>query len=85
MPALSFQFSEAIDRRTLDKTLAKLRKLPGVKSIDRIDPESDDSVISRMCIASVVDRQNLETLRADLAGTKGVESVEEPPQRELVW
>ena len=85
MAHLSFQFHAGIARRAQDAAMAKVRKLAGVQYLDRIDPESEDPVISRMWHATVSDAEQLESVKSQLARIPGVESIEEPPQRQLVW
>jgi hypothetical protein len=85
MPDLSFQFGPDVAKKVQGEVAAKLRKLAGVQSVQRLDPESDDPLVSRMWFAQIADRRNLEEAKNLLAGLPGIESVEEPPRRELVW
>lgn len=82
---LSFQFAQDVAKKAQAAAAAKLRKLAGVHAVQPLDPESDDPVISRMWFVQVVDQQNLDDAKNLLARLPGIESVEEPPRRELVW
>ena len=85
MPELELQFSHSTDRKTQDAALAKMRKLAGVAHAIRVDPESEDPVISRMCSVAVADASQVGLLKSQLAKLPGVETVDESTERKLVW
>jgi hypothetical protein len=85
MPDISFQFGPNVAKKLQGEVAAKLRKLTGVQSVQRLDPESEDPLVARMWFAHVADHQNADEAKNLLAGLPGIESVEEPPRRELVW
>ncbi|MCL4201085.1 MAG: hypothetical protein KJ000_01230 [Pirellulaceae bacterium] len=85
MPDISFQFAPDVATQVQGEVVAKLRKLAGVQTVQRLDPESDDPLVSRMWFAQIADRRNFEVARNLLTGLSDIESVDEPPRRELVW
>ncbi len=85
MPHLELQLTKSADRQAQDAVLKKVRGLQGVTSAVRVDPDTDDPVISRMVSVDVTDTDRLAAIKAHLAKLAGIESVEEPAQRGLVW
>ena len=83
MPTVSFKFQQGLDKKQQEILLADLRSLSGVHSSGRIDPESANPVISRMCFAEVDGGQPLDALRDYLSANPEVVSVEVEPRREL--
>lgn len=74
MPVISFRFSPAADRPTQDRLLVRLKHAPGVKTAGRIDPESPDAEISRMCFAETTDPSATASVVDELHRASGVET-----------
>jgi len=83
MPVISFQFSGTADRGDQDRLLGRLKKMAGVKTAGRIDAESEDEDILRMCFAETVDASHLPSIIEQLHHAPGVEGVSVEPRRGL--
>lgn len=84
MAVISFQFTHNTNPEQQERTLKKLRALSGVRVVDRIDSESNDQDISRMCFAEVADSTSTQTVLSELHKTVDVEGVAVEPKRGLV-
>ena len=84
MAVISFQFSDSANRGDQDTFLGRLKKLAGVRSAGRIDSESPDKDIARMCFAESVDASHVPSIVDELHRAPGVESVSVEPRRGLV-
>jgi len=84
MPSVSFEFAQSLDKKQQERLLTDLRSRSGVHAADRIDPESANPVVTRMCFAEVEDGLPLEALRDYLNAKPEIASVEIEPRRELV-
>ena len=84
MAVVSFQFSGTANRDEQDRILSRLKKLAGVRSVGRIDPESQDEDISRMCFAETADASHIPSIVDELHQAPGVEGVSVEPRRGLV-
>jgi hypothetical protein len=83
MHALSFQFKADVSRERQDTLLSRLKAIDGIEHLDRIDPSSENPLISRMCMAQASDPHRIDELKSRLAGMP-VENVEEPATRRLI-
>lgn len=84
MPSVSFEFAKSMDKKQQERLLADLRSRSGVHTADRIDPESTNPVVTRMCFAEVDGGLPLDALRDYLSANPEITSVEIEPRRELV-
>lgn len=85
MAAISFQFDARLPVIQQDQVLKRIRSLTGVVSADRIDPDSDDAVASRMCIAETTDPNQAEQVLQHLQRLSGVEQASVEAPRGLVF
>ena len=83
MAVISFQFSNSADRKDQERILGRLKKIAGVRTVGRIDSESADEDISRMCFAESVDATHVPAIVDELHRVSGVEGVSVEPRREL--
>ena len=83
MAMISFQFSKSAGRRDQDRLLTRLKKVAGVRAVGRIDEESPDADISRMCFAETID-DSVPKIVEQLHQASGIESVSVEPRRELI-
>ena len=85
MPVVSFQFSPSATRAAQDRILKRLRTTPGVRSVGRIDSQSDDKEIARMCFAETTDASLAASVVGQLHHFAGVDAqtVSVEPQRGL--
>lgn len=85
MPVISFQFSHTTDRSTQERLLGRLKQAPGVRAVGRVDPDSSDADIARMCFAETSDPNSTTSLAEELRKAPGVESttVSVEPRRGL--
>ena len=84
MAVISFQFSKSADRNDQDRLLGRLKKKPGVRVAGRIDAESQDDDIARMCFAETVDATHVASVVEELHQAAHVEKVSVEPRRELI-
>jgi hypothetical protein len=83
MAVISFLFTPNTDRRHQDRVLNRLKALAEVRSAGRIDSESDDQEISRMCFAESVDPSHVPIIVEELHRSAGVENVAVESRRGL--
>lgn len=83
MAVISFHFTRNTDRGHQDRILSRLKTLAGVRAVGRIDSESQDQDISRMCFAESVDPSHVPLIVDELHRAAGVEGVAVEPRRGL--
>jgi hypothetical protein len=83
MAVISFRFSASADKDDQELVLGKLRKLTGVKSVGRVDAESQDEDISRMCFAETI-AAHVPLVVEELHQTSKVKDVAVEPRRGLI-
>lgn len=83
MAVISFRFSGSADRPAQERLLGRLKKAPGVRASGRIDAESQDEDISRMCFAETIDASHTASIVEELHQASGVEAVSVEPRRGL--
>lgn len=83
MSVVSFQFTPETDRHSQDQLLGRLEKLAGVRAAGRVDPETDDPEVSRMCFAEVAAGHPEQVVVGELHKADGVEGVSIEPRRGL--
>jgi hypothetical protein len=83
MAVVSFQLSANADRGKQEHLLDQVRSFSGVSSVGRIDAESNDDDILRMCIAKVADGSRLPSVLDALHRVSGIEGVSVESRRGL--
>ena len=83
MTVISFRFARNTDRGHQDRVLNRLRTLAGVRTTGRIDSDSEDQDISRMCFAESTDSSDVQVIVDELHRSSGVEGVAIEPRRGL--
>ncbi len=83
MAVISFRFAHDADRGHQDRLLSRLKNLTGVRAAGRIDADSQDQDISRMCFAQSVDQSFVPTIVDELHRAAGVEDVAVESRRGL--
>jgi len=84
MAVVSFRFTRSADRSAQDRVLGRLKKLQGVKTVGRIDGDSPDEDISRMCFAETTSPEHAESVLEHLQEAVGVEGASIESRRGLV-
>lgn len=83
MAVISFHFSHTTDRGAQERVLGRLKGLAGVRAVGRIDSDSADADIARMCYAESVDAAHVPLIVEELHRASGVEGVSVEPRRGL--
>lgn len=83
MPVISFQLPPA-NRGEQNRILGVIEQMAGVRTVGRIDAESKDTDVSRMCFAETADAAHVPTVMDELHRTAGVEGVSVEPRRGLI-
>ena len=84
MAVISFRFARDTDRGHQDRVLGRLKNLAEVRTAGRIDSDSNDEDISRMCCAESVDQSHVPSIMEELHRAAGVEDVSVEPRRGLI-
>ena len=80
MPVISFQLPPA-NRGEQNRILGAIGKMAGVRTVGRVDAESKDTDVARMCFAETADAAHVPTVVEELHRTAGVEGVSVEPRR----
>ena len=84
MAVISFLLAASSDLSDQERVLGQLRRTHGVRGVGRIDPDSRDSEISRMCFAETDNADAVQLVVAQLQRDSEVENVSVEPRRGLV-
>lgn len=86
MSVISFRFTDSANRTEQERLIGRLKRTPGIRAVGRIDEESSDETIARMCFAEAVDRQAEASVVKELRHAPAIdaESVAIEPLRGLI-
>jgi hypothetical protein len=75
MATISFRVADRVDAIRQSQIIKKLQAVAGVQHCGRLDPQSQNAVVSRMCLAEISDSVDVKQVVAQFASTPDVEDV----------
>ncbi len=84
METVAFTFQEGLPSQEQESILAKICAWPSIKAVGRVHPNSQDQLLSRMCMAYLFDETALDVVRKSLSSIPQLTHVGVPARRTLV-